>query len=157
MGERLDIEVSKKCNLARILHSVRKKVGERRSPTFPPPTTPLNVPYRASTKLLFLNMKILPFDCINKLQVALFMYKIHSRQILSNFDHWFCKNSEVHDHYTRSSSNYHQTSVHTNIRQHSISTYGPLLWNSLPKELTCLPTVYQFKNKLKVHLLTATV
>ena len=37
VGERLDIEVSKKCNLARILHSVRKKVGERRSPTFPPP------------------------------------------------------------------------------------------------------------------------
>src|SRR5688572_17787969 len=117
-----------------------------------------NVPYRASTKLLFLDMKILPFECINKLQVALFMYKIHSRQILSNFDHWFCKNSEVHDHYTRSSSNYHQRSVHTNIRQqHSIGTYGPLLWNSLPKELTCIPAVYHFKNKLKVHLLTATV
>src|ERR1043165_2518321 len=58
-----------------------------------------NVPYRANTKLLFLNLKILPFECINKLQVALFMYKIHSRQILANFDHWFCKNSDVHDHY----------------------------------------------------------
>ena len=40
VGERLHIEVSKKCNLARILHSVRKKVGERRSPTFPPPLHP---------------------------------------------------------------------------------------------------------------------
>ena len=116
-----------------------------------------NVPYRASTKLLFQTMKILPFQCINKLQVGLFMYRFHLHQLPAHFNHWFCKNSDVHDHYhyhyhdhyTRS-ANYHQRSVHTSIRQHNIGIYGPQLWNSLPRELTCLPSVNQFKNKLSL-------
>src|SRR5688572_11158094 len=78
-----------------------------------------------------------------------------SHQIPANFDNWFCKNSEVHDHFTRSAMNYHQRRVRTTVRQHSIVIYGPLIWNSLPNDLKNLPTVYQFKRKLKFHLLAS--
>jgi hypothetical protein len=116
-----------------------------------------NVPYRAHTVPLFHNLKILPFECINKFQVGLFMYKLQMHQIPTNFDYWFCKNSDVHDHYTRSAMNYHQRRVRTTTRQHSIGIYGPLLWNSLPNYLKNLTTVYQFKRKFKCYLLAALV
>jgi len=115
----------------------------------------MNVPYRTNTRSLFYNLKILPFEYINKLQVGLFMYKLQAHQIPASFDNWFCKNSEVHDHFTRSATNYHQRRVHTTARQHSIGICGPLLWNSLPNDLKNLPTVYQFKRKLKFHLLAS--
>ena len=115
----------------------------------------MNVPYRAHTISLFYNLKILPFEYINKLQVGSFMYKFQAHQLPTGFDNWFCKNSEVYDHITRSAMNYHQRRVNTTARQHSIVICGPLLWNSLPNHLTNLPTVYQFKRKLKFHFLAS--
>ena len=116
-----------------------------------------NVPFRAHTKPLFRDLKILHFDCINKLQIGIFMYKLNSNLMVTSFDHWFCKNSEVHDHYTRSANKYHQESVRTTTRQHTIRIIGPLFWNSLPNELTSASTMYQFKYKLKLFLLNALV
>lgn len=114
-----------------------------------------NVPYRAHTKSLFLNLEILPFDCHNKLQVGLFMYKFHTHSLPKSFDQWFIRNREVHGHKTRSFNKYHLFSVRTKIRQFSIRFYGPAFWNTLPGELTSLPSIYQFKRKLKADLLNA--
>ena len=107
-----------------------------------------NVPFRAHTKPLFKDLNILPFDCINKLQIGIFMYKLNSNLMVASFGHWFCKNLEVHDHYTRSANKYHQESVRTTTRQHTIRIKGPLFWNSLPTDLTSVSTMYQFKCKL---------
>lgn len=111
-------------------------------------------PFRAHTKNLFLNLDILPFECINKLQVGLFMYKCHMHLLPVGFGHWFRTNSEVHGYLTRSYKKFHQQSARTNIRQHSVRIYGPVLWNSLPIELTVLPTIHQFKNRLKVYFMS---
>src|SRR6218665_2944796 len=116
-----------------------------------------NTSYRAHTKPLFKYLNILPFECINKLQIGIFMYKLHSNLILASFDHWFCKNSDVHDHLTRSTNKYHQQSVRTTSFQHCIRICGPLYWNSLPLELIGVPTIYQFKYRLKLFLLNALV
>src|SRR6218665_3368913 len=116
-----------------------------------------NTSYRAHTKPLFKYLNILPFECINKLQLGIFMYKLHSNLILASFDHWFCKNSDVHDHFTRSTNKYDQQSVRTTSFQHCIRICGPLYWNSLPLELTGVPTIYQFKYRLKLFLLNALV
>src|SRR6218665_3727856 len=48
-----------------------------------------NTSYRAHTKPLFKYLNILPFECINKLQIGIFMYKLHSNLILASFGHWF--------------------------------------------------------------------
>jgi hypothetical protein len=113
-----------------------------------------NAPPRAHSKHLYLSLGILPFESINKLQIGLFMYKVHMHLVPESFDSWFYTNSKVHDHHTRASKKYHQHSMRTNIRKHSIRYHGPVLWNALPNELTCLPTPYQFKNRLKAHLMS---
>jgi hypothetical protein len=114
-----------------------------------------NVPFRAHTKQLFTNLGILPFESNNKLQVGIFMYRFHMHSLPTSFTRWFSKNQEVHGHQTRSANKYHQYSINTTIRQHSIRTYGPIYWNTQPTELTCLPSLCQFKNKLKSYLLNA--
>src|SRR6218665_145552 len=116
-----------------------------------------NTSYRAHTKPLFKYLNILPFECINKLQIGIFMYKLHSNLILASFGHWFCKNSDAHDHFTRSTYKYHQQSVRTTSGQHCIRICGPLYWNSLPLELIGVPTIYQFKYRLKLFLLNASM
>src|SRR6218665_2552162 len=44
-----------------------------------------NASYRTHTKPLFKYLNILPFECINKLQIGIFMYKLHSNLILASF------------------------------------------------------------------------
>ena len=112
-----------------------------------------NAPFRAHTQPLFSDLKILPFDYINKLQIGVFMYKLHRNLIITSFNHWFCKNSDVHGHYTRSVNRYHQRSVRTTTGLHSIRICGPSMWNSLPIDLTSITTMYQFKYKLKLFIL----
>jgi len=116
-----------------------------------------NVPYRAHTKDLFISLGILPFERTNKLQVGEFMCRFHMRLLPSVFNRWFSKNLEVHSHHTRSSNKYHQISTNTTIRQHSIRIYGPLFWNTLPTDLTNVPTLYQFKKIIKSHLPNSSV
>src|SRR6218665_2454833 len=83
------------------------------------------------------------------------MYRFHMRLLPSAFNHWFSKNSEIHSHQTRSSNKYHQIRTHTTVRQQSIRIHGPIFWNMLPLNLSNLPTLYQFKRKLKTYLLSA--
>src|SRR5688572_13708447 len=88
---------------------------------------------------------------------TLFMYKFHMHLLPVGFGHWFRTNSEVHGYLARSYKKFHQQSMRTNIRQHSIRIYGPVLWNSLPIELTVLPrvpTIHQFKNRLKMYFMS---
>jgi len=47
---------------------------------------------------------------------------------------------------------YHQSNVHTRIRQFGLRIYGPVFWNSLPKYLTKLLNWHLFKIRLKVTL-----
>ena len=113
-----------------------------------------NVPFRTHTSCLFTSLKIMPFPCINKFEVGVFMFKVQSNLLPINFNQWFRRNLDVHNYETRSSSKYHQLSVNTTIRQHSIRIYGPIMWNSLPDTLTQIATLHQFKTKFKKYLLT---
>jgi len=114
-----------------------------------------NVPYGAHTSNLFISLGILPFATMNKFHVGVFMHRLHTNTLPGNFSRWFRKNLDIHSHHTRSLNKYHQISSHTTIRQHSIRIYGPILWNTLPADLTNTQSLYQFKNKLKIYLLKA--
>src|SRR3984885_14930417 len=112
-----------------------------------------NVPYGTHTSNLFKNLGILPFKDINKFQVGVFMFKLHTNLMPIKFNQWFTKNLDIHSHHTRSSNKYHQISIHTMIRKYSIRIYGPTVWNSLPDYLTNVLTLTSFKKMLKIYLM----
>jgi hypothetical protein len=110
-------------------------------------------PYGESTQPLFVSLRILPFDLINKHQICIFMFRFQRKLLPANFHRYFYLNLEIHDHYTRSCSKYRTCYARTNIRQFSVLVRGPTLWNSLPTELTSLPTVHHFKTQLKRYFM----
>jgi len=114
-----------------------------------------NAPFGTPTKPLFDYLGILRFECINKLLIGIFMFKLHFNLMLSSAGHWFCKHSEIHDHNTRSWNRYHQQSVRTTKGLYSIRISGPLFWNNLPLKLTGVSIIYLFKKKLKTFLLNS--
>jgi len=64
------------------------------------------VPFRVSSRPYFLPLGVLPFKCINKLQIGILMHKLHSNLLPVSFTHWFSRNLEMHSHYTRSFGKY---------------------------------------------------
>ena len=71
--------------------------------------------------------------------------------MLVSFDHWFCKNWELPDYATWSSNRYHQWNVHSTTIDLCIRICGgPLLWNTMPVELTIAYTIYQPRYKTEM-------
>ena len=88
------------------------------------------------TSPLFHKHNLLTLDNIHSLQVALFMYSVHTNSIPSTFQiHvMFNKNFETHQYSTRQANNYKIQFTRTNILRFSIVSSGPRLWNSLPND-----------------------
>lgn len=107
----------------------------------------------SSTKQIFNTYKILTLDNINKLQTSLFMFKFHKHMLPAGFSNFFTMGSEIHEHNTRTASHYRSEYSRTKLKQFSIKCNGPRTWNSLPKDLKRVLTLYQFKSRLKVLLL----
>ena len=94
---------------------------------------------------------LLTLDNIHLLQVALFMFSVHS--IPSTFQTMFNKNSVIHQYATRQANDYKVHFSRTNILKFSIVSSGPRLWNSLPNDLKSKQSLACFKNNLKKYLI----
>ena len=68
----------------------------------------------------------------------------------------FCRTNTVHSHYTRNHSNFYQPRFNSNIRKFAITSYGPVVWSSLPDVLKNATTLNIFKCQLKKYLLNKT-
>lgn len=79
--------------------------------------------------LSILSLGILPCGNMNKLQVGIFMHRLHMRLLPSGFS----KRTQKSCHQTRSSIKHHQISTITTISQHSIR----IIWAYLCIYLTC--------------------
>ena len=108
--------------------------------------------YKAHSNPLFSKLKFLTVYDINKLQIALHMYKIINRLISYNEHFDFRTNFQIHDHDTRQKNDIHQAYCRTQTRQNTLQFQGPKLWNALPTELKNVTPISHFKRKLKLHL-----
>ena len=60
-----------------------------------------------------------------------FLFQYSKSSLPDECDNFFTTRSEVHDYHTRYKDQYHQTRNFRTFSDHSIRTFGPILWNSL--------------------------
>ena len=112
---------------------------------------------------LFVKLSLLRIKGIFILQILKFIHKCINCDIISNFDHWFKLNYEVHSHKTR--SNYSNSlldntnnlaipfgrTTHCGLKLIKVS--GPKSWNSLPLDLRNIKSFSKFKISVKKFLI----
>ena len=110
--------------------------------------------YKASSKPLFANLKILDVFSIYSLQVSSFMYLYHNDALPIAFNQirFFQTGNQIHQYSTSYSDFYRPHSCRTNIKKFSILFQGPRIWNSLPSNIKSAPTFNIFKRVMKPFL-----
>ena len=108
--------------------------------------------YKASSKPLFANLKILDVFSIYLLQVSSFMYLYHNDTLPIVFNQIFQPGNQIHQYSARYSDFYRPHSCTTNIKKFSILFQGPRIWNSLPSNIKSAPTFNIFKRVIKPFL-----
>ena len=101
--------------------------------------------YKASSKPLFANLKILDVFSIYSLQVSSFMYLYHNDALPISFTQIFQTGNQIHQYSTRYSDFYRPHTCRTNIKKISILFQGPRIWNSLPNDIKNAPSFSIFK------------
>ena len=90
---------------------------------------------------------------INKLQIAIYVFKSLNNLLPFVFMDYFKCNSELHRHFTRSANNLHINRYNTNTRYFSIKVQGPIVWNGLDSKLREISHISRFKRLVKDSLL----
>ena len=101
--------------------------------------------YKASSKPLFANLKILDVFSIYSLQVSSFMYLYHHDALPIAFTQIFQTGNQINQYSTRYPDFYRPHTCRTNIKKLSILFQGPRMWNSLPNNIKNAPTFNIFK------------
>ena len=112
-------------------------------------------PFDAHTAPLFRKYHFLTLNNIYLLQVALFMFSVHSNSTPEIFQTMFSRNFETHHYRTRQANDFKVHFSRTNILKFSIVSFGPKLWNSLPNELKTKYSLPCFKSNLKKYLINS--
>ena len=109
-----------------------------------------------STKHIFKQCSILSVYNINTLQTALIMYQLNHGLILSKFTNPFVKVNSIHTYNTRQADLLYVPGFRTKKRQFAFSIMGPHVWNSIPKSIRDLTSLFSFKRVYKELLLNTT-
>lgn len=108
--------------------------------------------FRASSSPLFLNLRVLKLNDINKLYTAIFMYKEKCNILPISCQHLVPKLSSVRSHETRHKSYFKIDKFRTNIRELAINIRGAKLWSALPTVIQNASSVDSFKKMFFSHL-----
>ena len=109
-----------------------------------------NSDYLSSTKPLFNRLKTLNvFDMYTR-EVATFMFKYKNDMLPLSFNHFFTIHRDNHDYNTRNRDDF-KFPVQ---KIETISSFGPKVWNELPKNVKQANTLNQFRSLLKSELLS---
>ena len=81
------------------------------------------------------------------------MFKSSINDLPTGFDNFFMKRSEIHKYSTRNVNDLNLTKNNKSFSDHGVRTKGPIIWNSLPKEIKSSEPVKHFRNQLKRHLI----
>ena len=97
---------------------------------------------------LFINLRILPVDSLNKFKLSMFCFKYLKNELPNIFDNFFTSVSDVHDYFTRSSSLLYIHTPRTIYAQNSVQYLSPLTWNSLDSDIRDENCLTSFKRKV---------
>ena len=83
------------------------------------------------------------------------MFKIENNLAPDYLNHMFQKQSDIHDHHTRSSASgcLHTTRGTGATHLKSFQYYGAKVWNSLPKSFRDIKSLDVFKLKCKLYFM----
>ena len=97
------------------------------------------------TQPLFKETQIMKLFDLNKLQIAIYMYKNIYRDTIINSE-------ACHTYPTRTRNVIRAPQHNLTIFQHSMSYMGPKIWNSIPDNIKNLPSLHSFKKHYKLYL-----
>jgi hypothetical protein len=111
--------------------------------------------HNAHTIPLFSKLNRLTLVDMNKLLIATFMFRSHTKSLPNIFSGYFCSNASIHGHFTRNSSKLHISHARTDVRRFQIRIYGPKLWNSIDPAIINKSFNWRaFKHRYKKYLLS---
>jgi len=109
--------------------------------------------FYAHTETRYLELGIIKFENINTYLMGLFVYKSVCNILPPSVQNYFIKRVDVHEHFTRASGGLSVQYSRTNYRRFAVSCRGPIIWNGIPKEISALPSLYQFKRAWKKFII----
>ena len=114
---------------------------------------------------LFSQLKILKIQDLNIFLLLKFVFKCLNKNAPTNFHDWFKLTSNIHNYRTRGT--YDSNDLTRNTKKlyipfartthygfKKIKFLGPKLWNMIPPSVRLKPSLEQFLNSLKIHLLS---
>ena len=105
-----------------------------------------NTDFYEHTQPLFKELHTLKIFDINKLEIAVFMFKMINTENLTL--------RQPHHNYPTRTHQHLRVPLHNlTIFQHSLSYLGPKTWNALPDPIKSLPSLYSFKKQLRKYIL----
>ena len=99
------------------------------------------------TQPLFKELHTLKLFDINKLDIAVYMFKMLNTQTIALLQ------QPHHNYPTRTHHNIRIPMHNLTIFQHSLSYLGPKTWNALPDQIKDIPSLYSFKKHLKKYII----
>ena len=109
--------------------------------------------FLAHTAPLFKKLKILDINGINSFCTGIFMYSYHNKLLPPPFLNLFSTSNQFHNYNTRNADTYRSHACRTNIKQFTMLSRGPKLWNSLPDTVKNAGTLNCFRNRIRKYLL----
>ena len=107
-----------------------------------------NSDYFEHTQPLFKNNNILKLFDINRLLIAIYMFKLkHNTPDITN-----TTVQPQHNYPTRNREHFIIPAHNLTIYQHSLSYQGPKIWNAVPQEIKTLQSLYSFKKQCTIVL-----
>ena len=90
-----------------------------------------------------------------KLELGVFMYKYFNGLLPMSFNAFFTKLSDIHNYDTRIISNYNPTKNKKVFADKAIRTTGPILWNSIDKNIKKSISTKYFRKLYKSSLINS--
>ena len=109
--------------------------------------------YRSHTGPLFLSNNVLTVSDMYKMELGVFMFKYSINDLPVAFNDYFTKRSDIHEYPTRQVNDFNTTKNKKSFSDRGVRTSGPVLWNSLSKDLKNSCSVKSFRQKYKMILL----
>ena len=102
---------------------------------------------------VFIQLEILTVYDMYRVHLAIFMFKCVNNMMPLKKSYTFPANSSVHSHFTRRCGDLRIDHCRTLCRWTTVQIEGPKLWNMLPMSVKNLPTLPQFKYKVKQYFM----
>ena len=109
--------------------------------------------YLAHSAPLFTKLKTLNIFDLYYYSMALLGFYYFQNKLPNNISEMFIINNKLHNYNTRNRDSFHLWSVRTNIAFKSARNSFPIVWNSIPRDISTCKNLSSFQRYLKQYLI----